>query len=405
MQTDVLFRLPVAIAVIVAVTRLAGVLFRRLGQPAVVGEIAAGILLGPSLFGAVAPGASAALLPPAVMPSLSWLAELSVVFFMFTVGVELDAAAVVQRARAALLIVLSGILLPFAMGVLLAAWLYPSLAGPGVSFVVFGAFVGVAMSITAFPVLARILSDFGLTRTPLGMMAISAAAVEDVIAWCLLAGVAGLARAEAGAGLVTSALAVAFAVLMTVVVRPIVVRLASRPASPVTVIGLTAGMLVSAAATDAIGIHALFGAFLFGAFVPAHSPAGEAITARLRGVIWLLLPIFFAVTGLRTEVRLIEGAAWLTCLGILLVACAGKLGGAYTAARYAGLPQREAAAIGALMNTRGLVELVVLNLGLSLGVIAPTLFAMLVLMALVTTAMTTPLLTWLGWRIQPRAAA
>jgi Kef-type K+ transport system membrane component KefB len=395
---EVLTRLPIALAVIVAATRLTGALFRRLGQPAVIGEIAAGILLGPSLFGAVAPAAASALLPASVMPAIGLLAELGVVLFMFIVGIELDTSAVARGARAAILISQAGIVIPFLMGFTLSWWLYPWLAGSGVSFVVFALFVGVAMSVTAFPVLARILSDFGLQRTALGVIAMSAAAVGDVIAWCLLAGIAGLARAEAGAGLVTTALAVVFAAVMLLVVRPVVARLASV-ASPSAIAGLVIGMFASAGVTHAIGIHALFGAFLFGALVPAHSPAAEAITIRLRAAIWLLLPTFFAVTGLRTEVRLIDGAAaWLTCLAILAVACAGKFGGSYAAARHAGLAAREAAAIGALMNTRGLVELVVLNLGLSLGVISPTLFAMLVLMALATTAMTTPLLRWLGWR-------
>ncbi len=399
MEPEVLIRLPIALGLIVGATRLTGALFRRIGQPAVVGEIAAGILLGPSLFGVVAPGASSAMLPASVMPALGLLAELGVVLFMFTVGVELDTSAVARGARAALLISQAGIVVPFLMGSTLSLWLYPSLAGPGVSFVIFALFVGVAMSVTAFPVLARILSDFGLQRTPLGVIAMSAAAVGDVIAWCLLAGVAGLARAQAGAGLVTFAFALAFAGAMILLVRPLVARLASRAASAVSTGALLLGMFASAAATHAIGLHALFGAFLFGALVPAHSPAAEAVTARLRGLVWLLLPTFFAVTGLRTQIRLIEGVdAWTACLAILAVACAGKFGGSYLAARYAGLPRRDAAAIGALMNTRGLVELVVLNLGLSLGVISPTLFAILVLMALATTAMTTPLLRGLGWR-------
>jgi Kef-type K+ transport system membrane component KefB len=392
-------RVLAALALIVLATRLTGRVFRLIGEPAVIGEIAAGILLGPSFFGALAPAASAAVLPPAVIPPIERIASMGVVLFMFTVGVHLDLPAVKRGARAAIVISQASIALPFVMGVALAIGLHASWAAPGVSTTAFALFAGVAMSVTAFPVLARIIADFGLQRAPVGAIALSAAAVDDVIAWCLLATVAGLARAEAGAALATVVLAAAFAVAMLVVVRPAVMRLARLPPSPAILVLLVLGALGSAAATDAIGIHALFGAFLFGAFVPSHSPAAEAITARLRGPVSLLLPAFFAITGVRTEVRLIDGAsAWLVCLAIFLIACGGKMGGGYLAARWTGLPAREARAIAVLMNTRGLVELVVLNVGLSLGVITPALFTMFVLMALVTTAMTAPLLRWMGWR-------
>lgn len=399
----VLPRLVLALAVIIGATRLLGAGFRRLGQPAVVGELLAGILLGPSLVGAIAPALQAAIFPAAVLPPLGWLAPLCVILFMFIVGLELDTAVLAGGARAAALISHASIVLPFLMGSTLSLALYTAFAGGAVSFTVFALFVGVAMSVTAFPVLARILTDYGMQQSKIGLIALSSAAMDDVTAWCLLAVVAGIARAEAGAGLRTTGFTAVFIALMLVVVRPFVVRLAVRPPSASSMGPLAGGLVLSVLAADAIGIHGLFGAFLFGAIVPPHSPAAVAFTRRLRGAVTLLLPTFFAVTGLRTRIALISGpAAWVTFASILIVACAGKFGGSYLAARVARLPAREALAIGALMNTRGLVQLVVLDVGLSLGVISPALFAMLVLMALVTTAATTPALALLGWSSRAR---
>jgi Kef-type K+ transport system membrane component KefB len=398
-ESHVLARLVIALSVIVGATRLLGAAFRRLGQPAVVGELLAGILLGPSVVGAIAPMLQAVIFPSVVLPPLGLLAELSVVLFMFIVGLELDMSLLAGNARAAALISHASIVLPFLMGSALSLTLYPALAGATGSFTVFALFVGVAMSVTAFPVLARILTDYDLHRSKLGLIALSSAAVDDVTAWCLLAVVVGVARAEAGAGLVTTGLTAVFIGLMLMVVRPLVVRMAARDPGPASIGPLVGGLVLSVLAADAIGIHGLFGAFLFGALIPSHSPAAIALTSRLRGAVTLLLPTFFAVTGLRTQVGLISGpAAWLTCVTILVVACAGKFGGSYVAARAGRLPAREALAIGALMNTRGLVQLVVLDVGLNLKVISPALFAMLVLMALVTTAATTPVLSLLGWR-------
>jgi Kef-type K+ transport system membrane component KefB len=395
---DLLIHLPIALVAVIAATRLAGAVFRRLGQPAVVGELTAGILLGPSLFGLLAPDLQAAVFPATVLPSLALLANVCVVLFMFIVGMELDATAMSTGARAALLVSHVGVALPFLMGTGLALGLYSSFAGP-VSFDVFSLFVGTSLAITAFPVLARILTDYGIHRTPIGTLALSAAAIGDVAAWCLLAAVVGIARAQSDSGLITTALTVVFIAVMVLLVRPLIVKLAEQPFTVKSGILLLTGLGVSVAIADAIGIHAIFGAFLFGALMPSHSPAAEALTGRIRGAVGLLLPAFFAITGLRTQITLISGAtAWWTCLAILAVACAGKFGGSYAAAKMAGLERRDAVALGALMNTRGLVELVVLNVGLSLGVISPALFAMLVLMALVTTASTTPVLWLLGWR-------
>lgn len=399
LNLHLVLRVFLALALIILATRVTGRLLRALGQPAVIGEIAAGILLGPSFFGALAPEISTAVLPPLVIPPIERLAALGVVLFMFVVGAELDLSAVRRGARAAIAIAQASIAVPFVLGAMLALWLRPTWGASGVSATAFTLFAGVAMSVTAFPVLARIIADFALQRTAVGTLALGAAAVGDVIAWCLLATVAGLARAQGGAGLATTALAIGFSVAMVVLVRPAVVRLASGPPAPARLVLLLFGALGSAALTDAIGIHALFGAFLFGAFVPAHSPVADAVIARLRGPIGLLLPAFFAITGVRTELRLIDSAAaWRVFLLIMAIACAGKIGGSYIAARWAGVPWRDARAIAVLMNTRGLVELVVLNVGLSLGVITPALFTMFVLMALATTAMTAPLLRWMGWR-------
>lgn len=396
--SDLVMRLPMALAAVIAATRLFGAALRHLGQPAVVGELTAGILLGPSLFGAIAPDLQATLFPVGILPSLSLLANICVVLFMFTVGMELDVAVLSSEVRAALLISHAGAALPFLMGSALALTLYSSLSG-SVSFEVFALFVGASLSVTAFPVLARILTEYGIHRTALGTIAMSSAAIGDVAAWCLLAAVAGIARAQAGAGLLTTALTVVFIGAMLAAARPLIVRLAEREVSIWSTTALIGGLCLSIATASAIGIHAIFGAFLFGTFIPPRSPAAVTFTTRLRGPVNLLLPAFFAVTGLHTRVTLISGAtAWWTCLAIVLVACAGKFGGSYAAARIAGLDGRDAVAIGALMNTRGLVELVVLNVGLDLGVISPALFAMLVLMALVTTATTTPALWLLGWR-------
>ena len=396
-EAQILVRLVIALAIVVVATRLVGALARKVGQPAVVGEIAAGILLGPSVFGALAPGVSAVLLPPAIIPPLRVLAELGVVFFMFRIGLELDTSVLAREARTAFGIAQVSIVLPAVMGIALSWKLYPALAGAGVAFWPFALFVGVSMAVTAFPVLARILMEFGLLRTPLGAMAMSVAAIDDATAWCLLAAVTALVRAEPGAWIYTAILAPVFALAMITVGRVWLARLTSVSPSQWRVALLIVGMLASAATTHAIGIHAIFGAFLFGALVPAGAPIAHAATSTVSGLVGLTMPAFFAITGLRTEVSLISGAAaWGVCLMVLAVACVGKIAGTYVSARWAGLPARDAFALGALMNTRGLVGLVVVNLGLSLGVVSPAFFAMLVLIALATTAMTSPLLQALG---------
>lgn len=379
-------------------------LFAHIGQPPVIGEVVAGIFLGPSLLG---PKISALILPPAVAPYLGVIAELGVILYMFTIGLELHGDLIRGRAGAALAIAQAGIVLPFALGALMAVWLHPRLAPRDVPLTTFALFMGVAMSITAFPVLARILEDRGMMRTELGGLALSCAATGDVTAWCLLALVVGVARAEVGHGLVVVGGAILYIALIVVLVRPLARRIVARwdappravgtpPASqalpPAAVAGVFVALLLSALATEAIGIHAIFGAFLLGAVIPHDSAVARTFATQLRPMVaTLLLPAFFAFTGMRTRIDLLSGgSAWLICALIVLVAIAGKFGGTAIAARLTGLDWRSASALGALMNTRGLMELIVLNVGLDLGVISPTLFAMMVVMALVTTMMTSP---------------
>jgi Kef-type K+ transport system membrane component KefB len=411
---DVLPHLLLALAVVLTASRLLGLVFRWLGQPPVIGEVLAGILLGPSLLGRISPAALAYLLPPAVAPYLGVLAQVGVILFMFLVGVELDPALMRNRTQAMIAISHASITLPFVLGALLALPLYPVLSTRDVPFTAFALFLGVSMSITAFPVLARILTDRRLQRTRLGALALTCAAVGDVTAWCLLAFVVSVVKARAGSAVLTVLLTAAY-VGALLALRPLVVRLVrahdnrglSHGAMTVTFVAL----LLSALITEEIGVHAIFGAFVLGVIVPHDSRIAQELNRQLSGVVLLLLlPAFFAFTGLRTQMGLVHGAgAWLLCLGIILVASLGKFGGSTLAARLTGLSWRDASSLGVLMNTRGLVELIALSIGLDLRVISPTLFAMLVLMALVTTMATTPVLSLLqrgsssGWERQDAA--
>ena len=402
MTADLLFHVLLALAAVVIAGHVLGGALARLGQPPVIGEVVSGILLGPSLLGAVAPGVEAFLFPESARPALGVIAQLGVILYMFVVGLEFEPASLRRRAAPYVVTSQASIAVPFALGCALAAWIYPDLSQPGVPWVAFAMFMGVAMSITAFPVLARILTDRGLSRTELGTAALTCAAVDDVTAWCLLAVTVGIARASLSDALVVVALTVVFIALMVLVARPIAVRLtrasADEDASPGAVTWTLAALLVSALVAEVIGIHAIFGAFLFGAIVPAGSAIARQLRDRRAPVVTILfLPAFFAVTGLRTEIGLLaSGRDWAICLGIIALATAGKFGGTYAAARLTGMPKVLAARLGILMNTRGLMELVVLNVGLDLGVISPRLFTMMVIMALVTTAMTTPVLDLIG---------
>jgi Kef-type K+ transport system membrane component KefB len=396
---DTLFHLLLALAVIIATARLIGVCFTWLGQPPVIGEVVGGIMLGPSLLGRIAPGAYAGLLPPQLVPVLGTYAQLGVILYMFLVGLELDLSTIRKSGRATVAISHASITVPFLSGTALALVLYPILSSQAVSFTVFALFLGVSMSVTAFPVLARILTDCKISRSHLGTIALACAAVDDATAWCLLALVVSIAQARVMDALQTVLLAAGFVALMLglglPIVRSVLRRVErSRDLGRTGLTILMVAMLISAMATEYIGIHALFGAFLFGAIIPHHTRVASGLKTQLDDVVAILfLPAFFALTGMRTQLGLVSGTqSWLLCGAIILVACAGKFGGTLLAARGVGFSWQNAAALGALMNTRGLVELIVLNIGLDLKVISPTLFTMLVLMALVTTIITTPLL-------------
>jgi Kef-type K+ transport system membrane component KefB len=391
-----------ALVLVIASARGLGGLFRLVKQPPVVGEMIAGILLGPSLLGHFAPGFSAYILPHSVAPLLNGISQVGVILYMFMVGLEMDVSGLKTRAHATITISHSSIVTPFLLGAALALLLYPRLSTSDVSFTAFSLFLGVSMSVTAFPVLARILTDRGIQHTKMGTLTLACAAIDDVSAWCLLAFVVSVTQSHAGHALPTLLMAVGYIAVMLMIVRPLVIRLTNaignkgRLTQGVLAFVLLA-ILLSSLTTESIGIHAIFGAFVLGAIVPHESMLAKELTAKLEDfVIVFLLPAFFASTGLRTQIGLVTGPRqWFFCALIILIASIGKFGGSALAARFSGLTWRDASALGVLMNTRGLMELIVLNIGLELHVISPTLFAMLVLMALATTFATTPILQFI----------
>jgi Kef-type K+ transport system membrane component KefB len=387
---------------IIATSRVLGLIFARFGQPAVVGEMAAGILLGPSLFGLLTPGAFAFVFPASTLDTLKLLSQMGVCLFMFAVGMELNVEQVRQKASTAVLVSHASIVIPYLLGVALACGLYSRFAMPGATFIPFALFLGISMSITAFPVLARILQERGLSRTFLGSTAITCAAVDDVTAWSILAFVVAIARASGlGGSALRLLLVAAFIALMIWGVKRALLRwlvparLAQESPSGGTLAAVVCVVLASALCTEVIGIHALFGAFLAGAIMPETGGFRQKLGVRVENFSSvLLLPLFFAFTGLRTQIGLLtSGQDWLICLGIIGVATLGKLGGSAVTARLAGMRWSEALQLGALMNTRGLMELIALNIGYDLGILSPRIFAMLVIMALSTTMLTGPLLT------------
>jgi Kef-type K+ transport system membrane component KefB len=387
---------------------------RRFGQPAVVGEIAAGICLGPSLLGLIWPDMQHRLFPADVLPFVGALGDLGLLAFMFLVGLSLNLGLLRGHSRTAVAVSQMSIALPLVLGSALALAMYETFAPAGVDRLPFVLFTAVSMSITAFPVLARILTERDLYRTRTGAMAMACAAVDDVTAWCLLAVVVAVTSSSSPmAALVSVGLSVLYMLCMLYVVRPLLVRWVARlertRSDSAVLVVLFTGLCLSALATEEIGVHALFGAFVFGTMVPRDSPAVERAAARLQAVaVPILLPLFFVSTGLKTDLALLvrSGEQWLWVLAVMAVAVIGKWGGGSVAARLAGQRWRESLAIGVLMNCRGLTELVVLNIGLSLGVIGTDLFTILVVMALTTTAMTAPVLTRiLGSRPEPGSEA
>src|SRR4051812_11447043 len=398
----VIWRLLLASVVILVVARLVGAAFQKINQPQVVGEIVAGGVLGPSLLGAVAPGGRHQLFDPNMLPFLDVLAQVGLIFFMFLIGLELDVRLIRGKGRMAATISQISIVVPFLLGAALALVVFPVVGSESGRFVPFALFLGASMSITAFPVLARILSERNLYKSHLGAMSLTCAAIGDVAAWCILAVIVAVARAHGSASaFVTIALSAVFIAVMIFVVRPMLSRLARYHEDRGQLGGgmlalLFVGILLSALATDRIGIHAIFGAFLFGAIMPQRSEFISELVGKLEDfTVVFLVPLFFAYTGLRTDIGLLgaDPKLWLICALILAVAIVGKWGGTSVAARVMGMERRESMALGALMNTRGLTELIILNIGLDLKVIPPALFAILVIMALVTTFMTTPSLS------------
>lgn len=398
-SADVLLHVLLALVVVIVAARVCGALCKRIHQPPVIGEVIAGLLLGPSLLGRVSPTAMSYLLPPSVAPFLSIIAQIGIILFMFLVGLELDTSRLQHRTHATVAISHASILVPFVLGSTLALWLYPQLSTSDVPFTVFALFLGVSLSVTAFPVLARILTDRGIHKTHMGVISLTCAAVDDVTAWCLLAFLMAVARAKVSGAFITFGLTGLYLGFMFVVARPLIARAVRaqelrKSVSQGAIAVVVVGLLLSTLATEAAGIHAIFGAFLLGALIPHDSRLAQDLTHKLEDlVVVLFLPAFFAFTGMRTQIGLVHGTSqWLLCGVILATASIGKFGGSFVAARLAGLGNRDAASLGILMNTRGLMELIVLNLGLDLHILSPTLFAMLVLMAVITTFATTPIL-------------
>ncbi len=400
-KPSVLYHVLLALVSILLLGRWMGKLFVYVGQPRVIGEMVAGIMLGPSLLGQIWPAAQHFVLPSDVAPYLGIIAQIGVILYMFLVGLELNAGLIKSKAHSTVAISHTSILVPFLLGTILALWLFQHYAPAGKPFISFALFMGIAMSITAFPVLARILTDRHIENTALGVVALSCAAIDDVTAWCLLAFVVGVAQAQMGSAVQTILYALGYIAIMLVIVRPFAVRFVGHTsAAPQKrmAVWVLVGLLFSAMTAEWIGIHAIFGAFLLGAIIPHDSDVAIDFRHKLEDIVQiLLLPAFFAYTGMRTEIGLVSGAqAWGFTALIILVATLGKFGGTLAAARVTGQSWRMSAALGVLMNTRGLMELIVLNIGLELGVISPTLFAMMVLMALITTMATTPALHWLS---------
>ncbi|MEN3610652.1 cation:proton antiporter [Plantactinospora sp. ZYX-F-223] len=417
MSAHALINFLLAVAAIIVLARAFGWLARLVGQPPVIGELVAGVLIGPTLFGTAV---SDWLLPADVRPAMSGLANLGLVLFMFIVGYELDHASLRGRGRTATSVSIGSILAPLGLGVLLAMWLAGrhEVSAP----LPFALFIGAAMAVTAFPVLARILTDRGMVRTPVGGLALASAAVDDVAAWSLLAVVVAVAGADS-ANPWLPLLCVPYTLLMLLVVRPLLARVDAARAragrlTPDILAVVLVGLLLSSLATEWLGLHAIFGAFLFGAVMPraragAAEPSGAdrlrvEILERLEQVsVLLLLPAFFVLSGLRVDLSTFGGTGLLELAAILVVAIGGKFAGAYAAARLNKVAARPAGALAILMNTRGLTEIVILTVGLELGIIDERVFSMMVVMALVTTVMAGPLLSFVypRWMVERDALA
>lgn len=394
----------VQIITILFVARIFAWICKKLGQPTVIGEMIAGIVLGPSLVGTFFPEYSAMLFPPESMGNLQFLSQIGLILFMYVIGMELDLNVLRNKAKDAVVISHASIIIPFTFGLILAYFVYNKFAPQGVSFSSFGLFLGIAMSITAFPVLARIVQERGLHRTRIGAMVITCAAADDITAWCILAAVIAIVKAGSFvSSLYIIALSVLYVLLMLFVVRPFLKRIGELylhkeniTKQVVAIFFLT--LLISAYTTEVIGIHALFGAFMAGAIMPENMRFRSIFIEKVEDVSQvMLLPLFFVFTGLRTQIGLLDDPEmWKVCGLIIAVAVTGKFIGSAITARFVGQNWRDSLTIGALMNTRGLMELIVLNIGFDLGVLSKEIFSMMVIMALTTTFMTGPLLDIIG---------
>lgn len=390
----------IQIIAVLLMVRLFGFLFKHIGQPGVIGEIVAGIVLGPSVLGYFFPDVFQALFPPESLTNLELLSQVGLVLFMFVIGMELDFSVLKNKINETLVISHAGILVPFFLGIVASYWIYEEYAAAQTAFLPFALFIGISMSITAFPVLARIIQERNMTKTSLGTLAIASAANDDVTAWCLLAVVIAIAKAGTFASaLYAIGLTALYIIIMFMVVRPFLKKVgevyANQEVINKTFVALILLILIiSSTLTEIIGIHALFGAFMAGVVMPPSIGFRKVMMEKVEDIaLVFFLPLFFAFTGLRTEIGLINSPAlWGVCLLLITVAVAGKLGGCAVAARLVGESWKDSFTIGMLMNTRGLMELVALNIGYEMGVLPPSIFVILVIMALVTTFMTTPLL-------------
>lgn len=400
------------ILTIILTARLFGYLCKKIGQPSVIGEIIAGIVLGPSFLGMYLPEFSGFLFPKASLGNLQFLSQIGLILFMFVVGMELDLKVLKTKAHEAVVISHASIIFPFALGMGLAYFIYESLAPASISFLSFSLFIGISLSITAFPVLARIVQERNLSKTKLGAMVITCAAADDITAWCILAAVIAVVKAGSFvSSIYTIILAIAYVFLMLELVQPFLKRMGdiysnkeglSKPVVAVFIIILIA----SAYTTEVIGIHALFGAFMAGVIMPDNTNFRSIFIEKIEDIaMLLLLPLFFVFTGLRTQIGLLnEPHLWQLCAIVVFLAITGKFVGSALAAKFVGQSWRESLIVGALMNTRGLMELVVLNIGYDLGVLSPEVFAMMVIMALLTTFMTGPALDLIN-KLLPEATS
>ena len=397
---------------IVLIARIIGWFMIKIHQPVVIGEILAGIILGPSLLGSMFPNFSGFLFPPESLNNLQILSQIGLIMFMFIIGMELDLAVIRRSAASAIVISHASIVFPYFLGVGLAYFMYKDYAPENISFIAFALFMGIAMSITAFPVLARIVQERNLTKTNLGMLAITCAAIDDVTAWCILALVIAIAKAGVMlSALITVFLTVTFILIMFFMIKPLLTNVANKYFTRETIhkniVALVfALILLSSFITETIGIHALFGAFLAGVVMPSNTRFRMVLAQKIEDFsLVLLLPLFFVLTGLRTQIGLLNDPhLWFMCFIVIIVATAGKFLGGSLAARFVGQSWKESLLLGTLMNTRGLMELVVLNIGYELGILSPEIFAMLVIMALTTTFLTGPMLHTINYFFDHRVS-